>query len=117
MLCPKGYSSGNIFDIYGANVTYKDNSIEDIVALFKTGDEFDGIVLEFFYGQEISKAHNLEIASTDFGMSENCFVANKSSHEVLRDIDKEIINLSDSLEIAETCKNFVGESNMYLCIH
>ena len=117
VLCPKGYSSGNIFEIHGADVTYKDTSISDIVDILKADDSVDGMVLEFFYGLQVSREYKLQIASTDFGMSENCFVANPSSVQVLRDIDDEIIRLSDSLQIAETCKNYFGESNMYLCIH
>ena len=112
LLCIKGQAVGKKFERFGANIVYKkDMNLEKLIEYYKENkDQFNGIVVDstsgIFYQED-----KLNLETAGFGQQMTSFAVSKDSLGLLKDVNKEILKLQDSLEQEKICKAFFSEDD------
>ena len=112
LLCIKGQAVGKKCERFGANIVYKkDMNLEKLIEYYKENkDQFNGIVVDstsgIFYQED-----KLNLETAGFGQQMTSFAVSKSSLGLLKDVNKEILKLQDSLEQERICRAFFSEDD------
>lgn len=118
LLSPKGYAVAKNFERLGAQIVYKDDTIENILKYYeKNKSKYDGVSLDYMdaRGRENSFS-GLVTNKNDFGFKEIAFIVNKSKTELKNDLNLQIIRLQNNLFTEEACDHFLDDEDKYLCV-
>ena len=81
----------------------------------KNKDTYNGVTVDSMTGTRY-KTSKLNLESDDFGLQMMAFPINKNNIDLLRDVDKEVLKLQETLEQEKICKGFFeGEDSEHLC--
>ncbi len=112
LLCIKGQAVGKKFERFGANVVYKkDMNLEKLIKYYKENkNKYNGITIDSTSGI-FYQENNMNLESSGFGQQLTAFAVSKQSIGLLKDVNKEILKLQDSLEQEKICKAFFSEDD------
>lgn len=114
LLCAKGYSTGLLFESYGATVIYKDASEQELIKMLDK-NEYDGLVRSYFASTHLLSS-TITTSNTQFGMEKTCFAVNLDKVELLHDLNYVLMDSTQSLYTAGLATKYFGEDNRYLAI-
>ena len=117
LLCQAGHAAAAKFKRFGAEITYvEDKTLEELLEYYSENrDKYNGITVD-----SMSAAHyvtdELNLESEGFGLQMTAFPVFKNQVEFLKDVNKQILFLQDSLEQEKICKGFFkGDDGERLC--
>tara|TARA_X000000368_G_scaffold413039_2_gene400394 strand:- start:40 stop:1194 length:1155 start_codon:yes stop_codon:yes gene_type:complete len=116
-LCLKGSAAARKFERLGAKITYSSKmNFEQLLEYYeKNKDTYNGVTVDSMTGTRY-KTSKLNLESDDFGLQMMAFPINKNNIDLLRDVDKEVLKLQETLEQEKICKGFFeGDDSEHLC--
>lgn len=118
LIAPKNYAIAKNIERLGANVEYVDKSLDEIISMYIADPSIaDGIPIDYLEAKSREqKDINLLVNDAELGFKEISFAVSKTQIEFLRDLNREIVALQDSLKTETICKGYMPEGASYLCV-
>ena len=117
LLCIKGHATAKKFERLGAVITYiEDKDLGELIKYYEENkDQFDGVTVDSTSGI-FHRTDKLNLEAEGFGLQMTSFVVKKEKLALLKDVNKQILALQNSLEQEKVCKGFfTGDDAAILC--
>ena len=118
ILAPKGYAIAKNIERLGGKVIYVNDSLDNVIKQYiDNPTQADGVAIDYLEAKSRQRDDiNLLVNESELGFKEISFAVTKNKIGLLRDINKEIVSLQDTLKTENICKSYMPPGTSYLCV-
>lgn len=118
ILAPKGYAIAKNIERLGGKVVYIDDTLDNVIKQYiNDPTQADGVAIDYLEAKSRQREDiNLLVNESELGFKEVSFAVTKNKIGLLRDLNKEIVSLQDSLKTENICKSYMPPGTSYLCV-
>jgi ABC-type amino acid transport substrate-binding protein len=118
IMAPKGYAIAKNIERLGGKVVYINDSLDNVIKQYiNDPTQADGVAIDYLEAKSRQRDDiNLVVNESELGFKEISFAVTKNKIDLLRDINKEIVHLQDTLKTENICKSYMPPGTSYLCV-
>lgn len=118
LLAPNGYAIAKNIERLGANITYVNKPLDQIIDDYiKDPTIADGVAIDYLQAKTRERPDiKLFVNESDLGFKEITFAVSKQRRGFLDDVNYEIVSLQDTLHTENICKSYMPGDASYLCV-